>query len=530
MSKDPYYGRLLANRYQLGELIGKGAMGRVYQAQDITLGGVIVAIKFLSQTVISKKARDRFEREAKISAQLGERSIHIIRVRDYGVDDVTETPFYVMEFLQGDSIRDVIKKEPLTLPRFLSLARQICLGLQSAHHGIFMDNKLYPVIHRDIKPSNILVVQDLSFGELVKVLDFGIAKLQAEEEATHSFKGTLAYCSPEQMEGKELDNRSDIYSLGVMMFEMLTGEIPLRADTHSFGSWYKVHHYQPPRSFESIDANFRFPKPIADMVMKCLAKAKDKRPQSINEILQIIETEIANKPTQVREAIEEKAPEKPPQIEPKKEPEKEKVKETKKVSQSIPATQATQPTRETLYLSIDDICHKASWPSDKPKAEIVFPHILRNHQEAVPSLWVMLSQGEIEARRLSNSYNPYKHFLFLPSPHPMMLWITALYNPQYGPRWLPCYLDLKSSMGQEITQLLEKTGNYRLLFFSIEKPERCAYVMNLTVPPKQRPMLLEWITTSRTMGASGQSKMSKRLLKEEFERLKPQVLRKLEVL
>jgi serine/threonine-protein kinase len=85
-------------------------------------------------------------------------------------------------------------------------------------------------------------------------------------------------------------------------------------------------------------------------------------------------------------------------------------------------------------------------------------------------------------------------------------------------------------MGQEITQLLEKTGNYRLLFFSIEKPERCAYVMNLTVPPKQRPMLLEWITTSRTMGASGQSKMSKRLLKEEFERLKPQVLRKLEVL
>jgi serine/threonine-protein kinase len=530
MSKDPYYGRLLANRYQLGELIGKGAMGRVYQAEDTILGGVIVAIKFLSQTIISKKARDRFEREAKISAQLGERSIHIIRVRDYGVDDVTETPFYVMEFLQGDSIRDVIKKEPLSLSRFLSLSRQICLGLQCAHHGIFMDNKLYPVIHRDIKPSNILVVQDLSLGEIVKVLDFGIAKLQAEEEATHSFKGTLAYCSPEQMEGKELDNRSDIYSLGVMMFEMLTGEIPLRADTHSFGSWYKVHHYQPPRSFDSVNVNLKLPKPIADIIMKCLAKTKENRPQSISEILKVLEAELYSKPVKIPEAIAEKEPKVEPKVEPKKELEQEKARENKKASLDRSPSQATQPTRETISLSIDEICQRASWPSDKPQAEIVFPHILRNQQEAVPSLWVMLSQAEIDNRRLNSSYNPYKHFLFLPSPHPMVLWITALYNPQQGPRWLPCYLDLKTPIGQEIARLLEKTGSYRVLFFSLEKPERCAYVMTLTIPSAQRPMLLEWITTSRTMGSGGQSKTSKRLLKQEFDKLKPQILMKLEVL
>ena len=99
------------------------------------------------------------------------------------------------------------------------------------------DDKICPIIHRDIKPSNLLVIADPSFRELVKILDFGIAKLlQSDNNHTNYYLGTLAYSSPEQMEGKQLDNRSDIYSLGVMMFEMLTGKMPLTAQTRSFGS------------------------------------------------------------------------------------------------------------------------------------------------------------------------------------------------------------------------------------------------------------------------------------------------------
>ena len=238
---DPNIGRLLSKRYQLQELIGTGAMGRVYRAKDILLGGVPVAIKFLSMSIQNKKMRlqERFEREAKTCALLGQKSIQIVRVMDYGVDE-HKTPFYVMEYLHGKSLSLLIRQQQLTLARFLSMVRQICLGLQCAHDGIPVDGAICPIFHRDVKPSNMLVIIDPSFGELVKILDFGIAKLlQSNTLQTNYYLGTLAYSSPEQMEGKELDNRADIYSLGVMMFEMLTGKLPLVAPTHSFGACTK---------------------------------------------------------------------------------------------------------------------------------------------------------------------------------------------------------------------------------------------------------------------------------------------------
>ncbi|MGH7999655.1 MAG: serine/threonine-protein kinase, partial [Brasilonema sp.] len=239
---DSNIGRVLGKRYELQEIIGTGAMGRVYRANDILLGGIPVAVKFLTLSTQNQNLRvkERFEQEAKTCALLGQKSIHIIRVMDYGVDE-NNTPFYVMEYLQGTSLSNVIRQQQLCLPRFLSMVRQICLGLQCAHDGILVDGKICPIIHRDIKPSNMLVIQDHSLGELVKVLDFGIAKLlHSDSNHTNCYLGTLAYSAPEQIDGKELDNRADIYSLGVMMFEMLTGKIPLVAPTNSFGAWYKV--------------------------------------------------------------------------------------------------------------------------------------------------------------------------------------------------------------------------------------------------------------------------------------------------
>ena len=134
---DPNISRLLSKRYQIQQLIGTGAMGKVYRAQDILLGGVPVAVKFLALSIQNQKMQlqERFEREAKTCALLGQRSIHIVRVMDYGVDE-NNTPFYVMEYLPGVNLSDVIRKQQISLPRFLSMVRQIGLGLQCAHDGI----------------------------------------------------------------------------------------------------------------------------------------------------------------------------------------------------------------------------------------------------------------------------------------------------------------------------------------------------------------------------------------------------------
>ncbi len=501
MMTDPNNGRLLANRYQLVELIGKGAMGRVYQAKDMLLGGVIVAVKFLSQALLNKKMRDRFYREATICALLGEKSNHIVRVRDYGVDE-NEISFYVMEYLEGDSLSEVIRHHPLPLLRFLNISRQICLGLQSAHKGVVIEGQLSPIIHRDIKPSNIIVIRDSSFGELVKILDFGIAKLvQSDSDQTHSFMGTLAYCSPEQMEGRELDKRSDIYSLGVMMFEMLTGEMPILGETHSFGGWYKAHHFTPPRSFESVNSNLKLPKSLENLVMSCLAKEPSARPQSAGEVLQALELleQRLGHSRQLGHRIGAALSKLP-------------------IATDSPAKRAP---------SADEICRQTSWPKNKPQASIVFPHIIRTSRELLPTLWVMLKKQEIQNRQVSTRYN---QFLFLTAPHPMVLWITALHNREYGAHWLPCYLDLKTDMGQKMARLLGEAGCYRILFFALTEPEQCANVMTSTIKPAQCQLLVQWANKSQTLVSAGQPQLSKRVLKQELEKLKPKLLMKLEAI
>jgi len=505
---DPNIGRLLSKRYQLQELIGTGAMGRVYRAKDILLGGVPVAVKFLALSIQNEKMRlqDRFEREAKTCALLGQKSIHIVRVMDYGVDE-KNTPFYVMEFLLGQSLSSVIRLENLSLARFLSMARQISLGLQCAHNGILVDGTICPIIHRDIKPSNMLVIQDSSFGELVKVLDFGIAKLlQSDGNVTSYYLGTLAYSSPEQMEGKELDNRADIYSLGVMMFEMLTGKMPLLAPTSSFGAWYKTHRYEAPRTFAEVAPKLQLPKEVENLVMSCLAKLPSDRPQSISAILQTlasIEQDYQTHGIRQKNHL-------PPHV--------ALVKvESKQPTKADVQTSLSQPEATPIY----------SWPQNKPIADIVFPQSIQNNGEVLPALWVMLPQQEIQKRLVCTRYN---QFLLITVPHPMLLWITVIYNRKHGPKWLPYYLDLKTSLGQEITNLLGRTGYYRLLFFARETPDRCSHMLLSSIAPTQRQRLQQWVTSSQVLASSAEPQMSKSLLKNEYEKIKPSILSKLEVM
>ena len=479
--------RLLADRYQLLELIGIGAMGQVYKAEDKLLGGVTVAVKFLSQTLLSTKMKERFEREATISALLGEKSIHIVKVKDYGIDE-KGIPYYVMEFLSGESLNQIIKVHPIELVRFLYLAKQICYGLESAHKGITFQGEISSIVHRDIKPSNILVVQDSGMGDLVKILDFGIAKLMhLNESQTQSFMGTLSYCSPEQMEGQELDNRSDIYSLGVVMYQMLTGTLPLRPEGSSFGAWYEAHRKSKP---QPIALSFNIPPQLNLLILKCLEKFPKNRPQQIGELIQVFEN------------IERQS-------------------NLDLIGLNPGNTIINDP--EDIDSSLHDVGLNAQWPANKPIEKIVFPGILRAKNGDILALWAMLDQKDILIRLSSMRYN---QFIYLNRPHPMLLWITVLSHPQHGPRWLNCYLDLKSPSGQQFARTMSDNCRYWILFFAREHPDKCRQVMSFSLSSRQCMSIKNWYNHAQTSRA-GDPKISKNILKGELEKIKPKILSKI---
>ncbi len=520
-------------------------MGRVYLAADSLLGDVPVAVKFLSQTMLNENMRTRFFREAMTCAQLGQKSMHVVRVTDYGLNE-DNVPFYVMEYLKGDSVGRLLKKQPLPVPRFLGIVRQILLGLRTAHNGILIKGEAVPIIHRDIKPSNIIVTSDPSMGELVKILDFGIAKLlQAGSEQTSTFMGTLAYASPEQMEGRELDNRSDIYSLGVMMYQMLSGSLPVKPENNTFGSWYKVHRLLQPRSLSEFELDLKVPKALENIVMACLAKQRENRPDSIQQVIdaiapledrfgsglqisQRINTTLSKlsvvKEVQPKKALRlaaqavESATENSlersglNQYRPKQYRE-----ELQDESQGVAkrTVQVLEPPAEnSFYL-------EQKWPAKMPIAQIVFPSLLEKETELMPTLWAMMPKAEIELRTSNTRYN---NFMCTMAPHPMVLWLTVLYNKVQGPRWLPCYLDFKAEEAQQILARLADTRKYHLMLFEKEHSHRCRHVQPINIVASQRKLFQDWTIAARTF-PTGNPQDSKALLKRELENnLKPKIL------
>ncbi|PHK07912.1 serine/threonine protein kinase, partial [Nostoc linckia] len=484
---------LLANRYQLKQLIGSGGMGEVFLANDILLGGTPVAIKFLTQTVVDSKMQQDFAREALMSAALSQKSVHIVRAYDYGVSEKGK-PYYVMEYLLGKSLKELI---PLSLSMFLTISRQICLGLQCAHQGINIDGKICPLVHRDIKPANILVIPDPILGHLVKILDFGIAKcLNYASTASTStgFNGTLPYCSPEQLDGEKLDGRSDIYSLGVMMFEMLTGKKPWEPETDFFGAWYKAHHFEQPKAIADVKPNLKLPQKLNNLIMACLAKKASDRPQNIAQVLQILNSlEPSNCPTLP----------------------------TTLASRSI----LSRPLDSGLTISLEQTCRQLSWPENKPIQEIVFPQLVNTGQKSVAALWLMLPQQQIKSYALSGRYN---QFIFITSPHPMLLWVTLLYHRQLAPKWLPCYLDMQNPQNRKLLSSLAENERYPLIFFSLESPHSCAHILSSRIDLTQCQMLKNWVEQSQSLPSTSQPHLSKQLLKKQYKKMQLKILQQLE--
>lgn len=497
---DDYIGKFLNNRYLIRDLIGKGGMGRVYLAEDTAKGGMPIAVKILSLSLVNQQMSQRFAREIFIGAQLGRKSKHIVRILSYGVTE-DKTPFYVMEHLQGKNLKQILKIQPLTISKFLEICNQICLGLKCAHEGISLKGEIYPIVHRDIKPENIFISEDSKQGEIVKILDFGIAKFLTERSGmtlTDSFIGSLPYCSPEHMEGRKLlDVRSDIYSLGVLMFEMLTGKHPFQTKSNSFGTWYQAHRFQMPPTVEEVNPQVKIPQVLEKLLMSCLAKEISDRPQNINQILE--ELEKVN--LQLNDVIPSKS------------------------SEIINLSYPVQLVPATLLSEKD--CLQKSWPKNKPIAPIGFPHLLHTHQRLIPTFWSMLPKQEI-TKYLDKIHGT--EFISKMNVYPMLLWVTVLYNAQPSlTKWLPYFLDLKDNKGENIARSLAEVGYYHLLFFPLEDPNRCSHVTTLRLTANQRQQLVDCLDMSQQSNELISPNEAKNILKIDYEQLKLDILQKLTV-
>ena len=497
---DDYIGQFLNNRYLIRDLIGKGGMGRVYLAEDTAKDGMPIAVKILSLSLANQQMSQRFAREIFIGAQLGRKSKHIVRILSYGVTE-DKTPFYVMECLQGKNLKQILKTQPLTISKFLEICYQICLGLQCAHRGISLKGEIYPIVHRDIKPENIFITEDSKKAEIVKILDFGIAKFLTERSGmtlTDSFIGSLPYCSPEHMEGRKLlDVRSDIYSLGVLMFEMLTGKHPFKTKSNSFGTWYQAHRFQMPPTVEEVNPQVKIPEILQKILMSCLAKEVSDRPQNINQILEGLEKVNA----QLNDVILSTST------------------STDLIKISLPV----QLVPATLLSEKE--CLQKNWPKNKPIASIGFPHLLQTTQKPIPTFWAMLPKQEI-AKFLDKIHST--EFISKMSVYPMLLWVTVLYDPQASTtKWLPYFLDLKDNKGQNIARSLAEVGYYHLLFFSLGDPTHCSHVTTLNLTAKQRQQLVDWLDMSQQSNELILPNQAKNILRTEYEKLKLDILQNL---
>lgn len=287
-------------RYRIVEKIGSGGMGDVYLAEDTKLNRSI-ALKTLPPDVASDNERmRRFVHEAKTASGLNHPNIITI----YEINDEGETPYIAMEYVKGDTLAKVIKKQRVDLNAILDIASQVAGALAAAHDA--------NVVHRDIKPDNIIRRPD----GLVKVLDFGLAKLtendgtsdpEAETVAHRTnpgmILGTASFMSPEQARAKTIDGRSDIFSFGIVLYQMITGRLPFRGENYVdvIGA---ILHKEPPALTELVED---IPHEIDALVRKCLRKNRDERFQSarelladLNELKQVLNLELRSGPREAR--------------------------------------------------------------------------------------------------------------------------------------------------------------------------------------------------------------------------------------
>jgi serine/threonine protein kinase/uncharacterized tellurite resistance protein B-like protein len=264
---DPLIGTVLAERYKVMQRIGEGGMGSVYVGQHVTLGKQ-VALKVLKQEMsYDRTVVERFLREAKATSSIEHENV--VQILDYG-HTPSGSAFFAMEFLRGQELTELIAElGRISWYRAKPILLQICHALAAAHDA--------GIIHRDIKPGNVLLIKRGGRSDFVKILDFGIAKVEDEVALTRAGMvfGTAAYMAPEQATASKLDGRADMYALACVAFEMLTGRLPFDAK-HPI-KMLNCHIREPAPSMRMIAPAANVPAALDEVILRALAKLPDER-------------------------------------------------------------------------------------------------------------------------------------------------------------------------------------------------------------------------------------------------------------
>ncbi len=268
-------GMVIGDRYEVLEKIGTGGMSDVYKAKDLKLNRN-VAVKVLKQEF---SENENFVSKFRVEAQAAAGLMHPNIVNVYDVGEDGDIYYIVMELVEGITLKKYIeKKARLSYMEAVSIAIQVSLGIEAAHNN--------HIIHRDIKPQNIIISKD---GK-VKVTDFGIAKAATSNTITSNVMGSVHYTSPEQARGGYSDEKSDIYSLGITMFEMLTGRVPFNGETTVAIAIKHIQEEMPsPRDYVS-----EIPVSVENIVLKCCEKSPDRRYQNMHELVEDLKRALMN--------------------------------------------------------------------------------------------------------------------------------------------------------------------------------------------------------------------------------------------
>lgn len=278
MPPDPFVGQIIDGRYRIDRKIGFGGMGVVYAGTHQIIGKRVALKVLRAEHAQTPQTAERFLNEAKAASLIG--NPHIIDINDFGrLPD--GSPYFVMEFLEGAPLYSLVEGEkPLAVPRLVHIARQVAEGLAAAH------NK--GIVHRDLKPDNIFLINKGQDRDFAKILDFGIAKMANDggnklTRAGDVF-GTPQYMSPEQAAGTPVDRRGDIYSFGIILYELASGRVPF--DSENVMSILNAQMYkQPTPLHELVPLPQEIPPGLEAIIMKCLSKRAELRYQSMEELI-----------------------------------------------------------------------------------------------------------------------------------------------------------------------------------------------------------------------------------------------------
>jgi tRNA A-37 threonylcarbamoyl transferase component Bud32 len=291
-------GRVFLRRYETLRLLGEGGMGRVYLARQLDLGRHVVVKVMHDHIASDPKFCERFQRETLMMARF--QHPYAVTLYDASLND-PQGPCIVMEYIKGITLDALLERnERLSPARVGRLLGQTCEVLQAAHTE--------GVIHRDLKPANLMVVDPDTPYEMIKVTDFGLAKLLSPEGShritvtnTEFAVGTPGYMCPEQARGDVMDHRGDLYSVGIILYELLTGRLPFSG--RSTMDMLLAHATETPPSFEEIGARAWVPPAIEEVVQACLAKNPEHRPASARDLAERYETALAKEQAEIERMI-----------------------------------------------------------------------------------------------------------------------------------------------------------------------------------------------------------------------------------